>query len=178
MLVGGIRPGRGIRARLYAALRAAILEGRLPAGSRLPATRALAEAAARLGEPVPVWLQASTLSLHGDAGEAEVDEDTPAADGPPQLAGVARAWEEAAAGVHARRTVLLRSATVLEADTPALDSLVATTLRGRGGRAGSGTQWVSWVHVDDWLAVASWVLTAARRRRPSSRPSRSTRRAT
>ncbi|HVG96194.1 MAG TPA: GntR family transcriptional regulator, partial [Chloroflexota bacterium] len=45
MLVTGIGRGRGVRARLYDALRAAILEGRLPAGSRLPATRALAEEA-------------------------------------------------------------------------------------------------------------------------------------
>jgi uncharacterized protein (TIGR01777 family) len=129
--------------------------------SRVAPTRALAQAAAALDAPVPVWLQASTLALHGDAGETEVDEDTPAADGPPQMAGVARAWEAAAAGVHAERTVLLRTSIVLEADTPALDRLTDLVRRGLGGRVGSGRQWFSWIHVEDWLAVVTWALTGA-----------------
>lgn len=64
--------------------------------SRVEPTRALAEAAASLANPVPVWIQASTLAIHGDSGEQLLDEQSPAADGPPQMAGVARAWEEAA----------------------------------------------------------------------------------
>ncbi|GAB2932693.1 TIGR01777 family oxidoreductase [Rhodococcus aerolatus] len=122
-------------------------------------TRALATAAAALDEPVPVWLQASTLAVHGDAGDTEVDETTPPADGPPQLAGVARAWEQAAADVAATRTVLLRTATVLDVGAPALEHVVELTLRGRGGRIGSGAQWVSWVHAEDWVAVAHRALT-------------------
>ena len=126
--------------------------------SRVEPTRALARAAADLADPVPVWLQASTLALHGDAGEAEVDESTPAADGPPQQAGVARAWEAAAAEAPAGRTVLLRTSTVLDRDTPALDRLVDLTRRGLGGRLGSGQQWFSWIHVADWLAAVVWAL--------------------
>ena len=45
MILGDIRQGgqRGLQRRLYEALRSAILSGRLPPGSRLPPTRALAE---------------------------------------------------------------------------------------------------------------------------------------
>ena len=106
-----------------------------------------------------MWLQASTLAIHGDAGETELDEDSPVAEGPPQLAGVARAWEDAAADLPAQRTVLLRTSIVLDRDTPALDRLVGLARRGLGGRVGSGRQWVSWLHVEDWLAVVSWALT-------------------
>ena len=126
--------------------------------SRVEPTRALARAAAGLSDPVTVWLQASTLALHGDGGDTEVDESTPAAAGPPQQAGVARAWEAAAADAPAGRTVLLRTSVVLDRDTPALDRLVDLVRRGLGGRIGSGEQWFSWIHVEDWLAAVVWAL--------------------
>ena len=126
--------------------------------SRVEPTRALAEAAAGLNSPVPVWIQASTLAIHGDSGEQLLDEQSPAADGPPQMAGVARAWEDAAVGVNAARTVVLRTGIVLDRDTPALDRLVSLTRWGLGGRMGGGRQWVSWAHISDWVAIVGWAL--------------------
>ncbi|WP_299955850.1 epimerase [uncultured Modestobacter sp.] len=126
--------------------------------SRVQPTLALRAAAEQLDEPVPVWVQASTAAVYGDAGETLVDEDTPPADGPRQMAGVARAWEDAAAGVNAARQVVLRTSIVFDRDTPALDRLVRLTRLGLGGRIASGRQWVSWLHVEDWLAIARWGL--------------------
>lgn len=126
--------------------------------SRVEPTRALAEAAARLASPVPVWIQASTLAIHGDSGEQPLDERSPAADGPPQMAGVASAWEDAAAGLNAARTVVLRTGIVLDRDTPALDRLVGLVRWGLGGRIGNGRQWVSWISITDWLAIVRWSL--------------------
>lgn len=126
--------------------------------SRVEPTRALAEAAAQLDTPVPVWIQASTLAIHGDSGEQLLDEHSPAADGPPQMPGVAVPWERAAEGVHAVRTVVLRTSFVLDRNTPALDRLVGITRWGLGGRVGSGRQWVSWIHIADWLGILRWAL--------------------
>jgi uncharacterized protein len=126
--------------------------------SRVEPTRALAEAAARLATPVPVWIQASTLAIHGDGGEQLLDEHSPPADGPPQMPGVAVAWERAARGLHAARTVVLRTSFVLDRNTPALDRLASLTRCGLGGRVGSGKQWVSWIHIADWLAIVRWAL--------------------
>lgn len=127
--------------------------------SRVEPTRALAAAAAALGDPVPVWVQASTAAIYGDAGDVVLTESSPPADGPPQMAGVARAWEASADGVNAARTVVLRTSIVLDRDTPALDRLLLLTRWGLGGRVGSGRQWFSWIHVDDWLAVVRTALT-------------------
>lgn len=66
--------------------------------SRVKPTEALVAAAASLDEPPAVWVQASTLAIYGDGGETVLDETSSPADGPPQMAGVARAWEEAAGG--------------------------------------------------------------------------------
>ena len=126
--------------------------------SRVDPTRALAAAAATLDEPVPVWVQASTLAVHGDAGDRLITESSPPADGPPQMAGVATAWEAAARGVNARRQVVLRTSIVLDRGTPALDRLAWLTRIGLGGRVGSGRQWFSWIHVEDWLRIVSWCL--------------------
>ncbi|MEV6930239.1 TIGR01777 family oxidoreductase [Dactylosporangium sp. NPDC051485] len=139
--------------------------------SRVRPTCALVEAAAVLAEPPLVWLQASTLAIYGDAGEPELDETAPVADGPVQMAGVARAWESAAALaeaatfhraiVHETRQVMLRMGIVLERGAPALDRLTGLVRWGLGGRVGSGRQWVSWIHVEDLLAAVRHLLDDA-----------------
>jgi uncharacterized protein len=126
--------------------------------SRVEPTRALVAASRSLSQPVPVWVQASTLAIYGDAGDRVLDESAPPASGPPQMAGVARAWEESLEGAHADRRVVLRTGIVLDAGTPALDRLVGLTRWGLGGRVGPGTQWISWIHIEDWLAVVRRAL--------------------
>jgi uncharacterized protein (TIGR01777 family) len=126
--------------------------------SRVEPTRALVEASATLSRPVPVWLQSSTLAIYGDAGDEVLDESASPADGPPQMAGVAKAWEAAVSGANTERLVTLRTGIVLDNDTPALDRLRALARWGLGGRVGSGRQWVSWIHIEDWLAIARELL--------------------
>jgi uncharacterized protein (TIGR01777 family) len=121
--------------------------------SRVEPTTALVAAAAGLDRPPAVWIQASTLAIYGDAGETVLDETAPPADGPPQMAGVAKAWEGAAAGANAGRQVVMRTGIVLDRDTPALDRLAGLARWGLGGRVADGQQWVSWIHIADFLAV-------------------------
>lgn len=126
--------------------------------SRVEPTRALVEASTTLSQPVPLWLQASTLAIYGDAGDQVLDESAPPAAGPPQMAGVAKAWEAAMSGANADRMVILRTGIVLDNDTPALDRLRSLARWGLGGRVGPGTQWISWIHIDDWLAIVRQLL--------------------
>jgi len=121
--------------------------------SRVRPTRALRQAAAGLAVPPAAWIQMSTLAIYGDAGDAVLDEASPPADGPPQMAGVAKAWETAAIGAPARRQIVLRTAIVLDPGSPAYERLTWLTRWGLGGRIGSGRQWVSWLHIADFLAI-------------------------
>jgi hypothetical protein len=125
--------------------------------SRVGPTLALAEASHRAGPPA-VWLQMSTLAIYGDGGERVIDESSPAADGPPQMAGVARAWEAAASEAMAGRRVTLRTGVVLDPATPALNRLAGLVRWGVGGRVGTGRQWVSWLHIRDLLDIVRRVL--------------------
>ncbi len=121
--------------------------------SRVEPTSALVAAAAGLGAPPVAWIQMSTLAIYGDAGDAVLDESKPPADGPAQMPGVARPWEQAAAGASTERLVTLRTGVVLDPLSPALKRLAGLVRLGLGGRIASGRQWVSWLHFADFQAI-------------------------
>ncbi len=125
--------------------------------SRVEPTQALAQAAEEPTGPLKLWVQMSSLAIYGDAGQDVVEEGHPAADGPPQMAGVARPWEEAAVGGRADRQVVLRTGIVLDRGAPAFERLTRLTKLGLGGRISSGDQWVSWIHVEDFLAAIRFI---------------------
>ncbi len=128
--------------------------------SRVEPTAALATASRTCDVPPRLWLQMSTLAIYGDAGDGVVDESRTPAAGPPQMAGVATAWEAAADGVVADRIVRLRTGVVLDNDTPAFNRLTRLARWGLGGRIGRGDQWISWIHVDDFLAAVRFLVDA------------------
>jgi len=122
--------------------------------SRVAPTRALVQASQQLAAPLDRWVQASTTAIWSDAGETRCTEGTPVpTDGLPQMTGVARPWEEAFEGANTEHGTVLRTSIVLDAESPALKRLAALTRLGLGGRVGSGQQWFSWIHLDDWLAI-------------------------
>jgi uncharacterized protein (TIGR01777 family) len=125
--------------------------------SRVEPTRALVEAASTLTSPPALWLQMSTLAIYGDAGDDVVDEAHPVPDGPPQMPGVARPWEDAARGARAERLVVMRTGIVLDHGTPAFERLTRLTKLGLGGRISRGEQWTSWIHVDDFLRAVRFI---------------------
>jgi uncharacterized protein len=125
--------------------------------SRVEPTKALVEASSRLETRPPLWLQMSTLAIYGDAGQAVIDEQHPVADGPPQMAGVARPWEQAVQGAATDRLVIMRTGIVLDHGTPAFDRLAQLTKLGLGGRITTGEQWISWIHVDDFRRAVRFI---------------------
>ncbi|MBW3651355.1 MAG: DUF1731 domain-containing protein [Actinobacteria bacterium] len=123
--------------------------------SRVDTVRAVGNALETCDAPPPVWVRLSSLAIFGDGGDAVIDEATPPSGrGPAQMVQVCLAWEAAFAGATAGipRTVLLRAGIGIGGSgDPATDRLAWLVRRGLGGRAGTGTQWVSWVALDDFL---------------------------
>lgn len=128
--------------------------------SRVLPTKALVGAAIEFGPPT-LWLQMSTLAIYGDAGEMQLDESSLPADGPEQMAGVAKVWEEALPEIDGCRRVFLRTGIVLDRGTPALNRLVTITKMFLGGSVASGKQWVSWIHVEDFIRALNFIVTNA-----------------
>ena len=53
----------------------------------------------------------------------------------------------------------MRTGIVLDHHTPAFDRLVHLTKLGLGGRISTGEQWISWVHVDDFLRAVRFQIS-------------------
>ncbi len=125
--------------------------------SRVEATRALATAIRAAGRPV-TFVSGSAVGYYGaTAGDTTFDERSPS--GADFLADVCRAWEHEALGAGAAaRVVLLRTGIVLSRNGGALPPMALPFRFFAGGPTGSGRQYMSWVHEDDWVAMVRWAL--------------------
>lgn len=120
--------------------------------SRVDGTHAVARAVATLGSR-PTLVSASAIGIYGDRGDEALTEA--AAPGEGFLAEVCVAWEEAAdeARVAGARVVHPRIGVVLAKDGGALAKMVPPFRLGVGGVLGDGRQYMSWVHLDDVIAM-------------------------
>lgn len=123
--------------------------------SRVGATRAVVDAlleAHRAGQGPKVLVSASGVDYYGPTSEP-VDESSPAGQG--FLAEVCRAWEAEAARAAegGAREVRLRIGLVLGEGGGALARMERAFRWFVGGPVGSGRQWVSWIHMDDLVAL-------------------------
>jgi hypothetical protein len=124
--------------------------------SRERATKNLVDALAAADPRPPVLVSQSAVGYYGDRGEAIVDES--AEPGNDFLARVCVSWEAAAreaekAGV---RTVVSRTAPVLDPEGGLLKRLLLPFRLGVGGPLAGGRQYLSWVHIDDAAGLLVW----------------------
>ena len=124
--------------------------------SRIEGTRALAETLARLESPPGVLVSASAVGFYGDRDDELLTEES--RPGNDFLAQVCTGWETATslAGDAGIRVVTPRFGVVLEA---LLQRMLMPFQFGLGGPVGSGSQWVSWVALDDLLGAVLHALT-------------------
>jgi uncharacterized protein (TIGR01777 family) len=125
--------------------------------SRLTPTRLLVEAMAEARHPPGVFLSASAVGVYGSRGGGPLTEASPP--GTDFLASVCREWEAAASEAMATsRVVLLRSGVVLAREGGALAQLALPFRFYAGGPVGTGEQFMSWIHVQDWVEMVRWAL--------------------
>jgi len=128
--------------------------------SRLEPTRQLVRAIAAARHPPGVFLSASAVGVYGSRDGGPHTEASPA--GTDFLASVCREWEAVAAEAAATsRVVLLRSGVVLAREGGALAQLALPFRFYAGGPVGSGAQYMSWIHLYDWVAMVRWALTSS-----------------
>jgi uncharacterized protein (TIGR01777 family) len=123
--------------------------------SRELGTRLVAQAMAQAlpdGGPA-VLVSASAIGYYGARGDTHVDEDSAPGEG--FLPEVCTAWEAATepARAGAVRTVCVRVGVVLDAAGGALAQMLTPFKMGVGGPVGSGEQVMSWVGLDDLIAI-------------------------
>ena len=144
--------GKSVNCRYTPANRREILQ------SRLGSVEAVGRAVAGCTAPPPVLVQAASLAIYGNPGAALCDETAPPGSG--FSVEVCRRWEEAFnnCDVPSTRKVLLRIGFVLGPAGGALEPLARLARFGLGGPAGSGHQYISWLHVADLNRMLSWAI--------------------
>lgn len=137
--------------------------------SRSRSVRVLEKALAKVQVPPRVWLQASTATIYAHRFDAPNDELTGIIGGTEDESpdtwrfsiDVARAWEGefALADTPKTRKVVLRSAVVMSHDRDSIfDYLLWLVRIGLGGTAGSGRQYISWIHYTDFINAINFII--------------------
>ena len=118
------------------------------AASRRDAVSVLAAAVNLCRRKPGVFVQCSAVGIYGDTASC-CDEQTQAGEG--VLAEIAKTCEATFCGADLKdtRNVLLRLGVVLGRDGGALPLLTRLTRCFMGGAAGSGKQYLSWIHAQD-----------------------------
>jgi len=128
--------------------------------SRVRSTRAIVAAIREARRPPSVLVSGSAMGLYGSRGDELLTEDSPA--GSDFLASVCVEWErEALAAAPLTRVVLVRTGLVLDRSGGALPQIARPFYFFAGGPLGSGRQYMSWIHRDDWVEMVCWSIATS-----------------
>lgn len=129
--------------------------------SRLKATRALAQGLAMAAQPPVRVISGSAVGYYGSRGDDLLTEESAA--GSDFLARLCVAWEQAARTLTSDRTSVtcIRTGLVLAREGGALPRMALPFKLGAGGVVGDGAQYMSWIHLDDWVALVRHLLARA-----------------
>jgi uncharacterized protein (TIGR01777 family) len=121
--------------------------------SRILTTRKLSDFACSQTNQPKVFINSSGVDIYGDTGEKEIDENSPPGNG--FLQQVVIDWEKEAfyAEKCGVRVVVLRTGFVIAKDSKALNKMAMPFRLFAGGPAGSGKQYMSWIHIKDLIRI-------------------------
>ena len=126
--------------------------------SRVSLTEELVEFIARTEQKPAVLVSGSAVGYYGNQGDTPLDDYSRCTDGFGHR--LCAAWEKAAlrARDHGVRVAVLRTGLVIGHGGGFLQRLLLPFKLGLGGRIGDGKQWMSWVHLEDHVAMTDYLL--------------------
>jgi len=145
--------GAGIGDKKWSTQRKAMIRD-----SRTKGTAVLADALAGLTTKPSVLVSSSGIGYYGSQGDTKLTESHPA--GNDFLADVCVDWEAATAPASSAgiRTALARTSAVMTDKGGALKKQLLLFKLGLGGRFGPGTQWLSWISLDDQVRAIEFLI--------------------
>jgi uncharacterized protein (TIGR01777 family) len=145
--------GAGIFDRFWTPERKTLLRD-----SRIELTQHLVDWMAQATQPPTVLINGSAIGIYGNQGDSVLSENsTFVPDFSQQLC---TDWEQTARQAEALgvRVCLIRTGLVLGEGGGLLKRMLLPFKLGLGGRLGSGQQWMSWIHIDDWVAIVDTLI--------------------
>jgi uncharacterized protein (TIGR01777 family) len=149
--------GEGIADKRWNAARKEALRS-----SRMLSTRTLVRAIAQCARPPDMFLSASAVGYYGPHHDESLVENSAA--GSDFLARLCVEWEQEAriAESPSTRLAIVRTGLPLAKEGGALARMLLPFKLGLGAALGSGDQFMSWIHIDDWTAMISWLIQTDR----------------
>jgi uncharacterized protein (TIGR01777 family) len=126
--------------------------------SRISLTQQLVDWIARSDAVPTVLVSGSAIGFYGEHGDETLTETSqPKPDFSQQLCAD---WEQVAlqAETMNTRVCLIRTGLVLGVGGGLLKRMLLPFRLGLGGRLGTGQQWMSWIHLKDWLAIVQLMI--------------------
>lgn len=127
--------------------------------SRVNAGRAVVQAVEQASQKPDVVLQISGVGYYGFRGDEPVaEDDQPGDDFGARLA--SQEWEPSTAAVEEMgvRWVVMRTAPVLDVQEGTLPRMLLPFRLFVGGPMGSGKQWFSWIHLQDYVRAVRFLM--------------------
>ncbi|HIG28121.1 MAG TPA: TIGR01777 family protein [Verrucomicrobiales bacterium] len=127
--------------------------------SRVQGTRLIAEYFSKLEKKPHLIVSSSAIGYYGNRGDELLDEDSSQGSG--FLSDVCRQWEDATAKASEAgiRVVNLRIGVVLSTSGGALKKMLLPFRMCLGGKIGNGSQYFSWVSIQDIPGAIEFILT-------------------
>jgi uncharacterized protein (TIGR01777 family) len=134
--------------------------------SRIALTEKLVQCIAAAKQKPGVLLSGSAVGYYGNGHDTELSEDAQA--GNDFAADLCRDWEVAACAAEelGLRVCLLRTGLILSESGGLLGRMLLPFKLGLGARLGDGKQWMSWVHIDDYVSMVLRLLDDEQMRGP------------
>jgi uncharacterized protein (TIGR01777 family) len=132
--------------------------------SRVELTRQLVHKIERANYKPRVLISGSAIGIYGQHFDQPVDETTPITGGFSHA--LCKAWEDEAlrAETQGVRVAIVRTGLVIGKDGGFLSKMLLPFKLGLGGPIGDGTQWMSWIHLEDEIALIEFLIDHAEAR--------------
>lgn len=125
--------------------------------SRIDITKACTNAILKSEVPPTIFISASAIGIYGDRADETLTESSALEDG--FIADLCKDWEKEAEPAKNKTTVFQpRIGVVLEKGFGALEKMELPFRLFVGGPVGSGTQWFSWIDIDDIVSIFDWAI--------------------
>lgn len=126
--------------------------------SRVNSGRAVVQAVIRAKHKPRLVIQASAIGYYGSTGDEVLNENSLKGSG--FLSDLVQAWEGSTKEIEAYgvKRIIIRSGVVLGKDVALLSILKIPFKLYVGGYAGSGKQWLSWIHLEDEVRIIRFLI--------------------
>ena len=125
--------------------------------SRIQSIQCIQELLHHVQEKPKVVVQASAIGIYGTSSSVVFDEQSPTQSSD-FLGHVCIQWEKEAKKLQTPRLVYLRLGVVLDPQKGAFPLIKMPYILGFGGKIGTGSQWVSWIHNIDVARLIDFIV--------------------